>query len=313
MIKIKFVIHKKVQVLKNYTYNDITNISSNTSIICFDNEFDFNNPLFNKFKNNEFNKLIIISNQTKMINNKRLYISNSIKKSFLRNIKNNLLIIINPNVDYENAKFIIKNLIHLKTITQKLHINLNSTFNNELILGIILEGNKTFENDFTVALNALNSLTLRECYIKIYDSVCEFLDNEFSRNNYCEFKDNKCFANRNKTSAQPTMGCCYSFKYSQNPFAKDLLTDVKQCQYLNCATCSIKSISCKLFTCNSLQKKGIKFNTHKILLLDCFFNNKQHLILSKSIFKTKEQIINKLLEKNYEPYFLYYLIGKYRI
>ena len=98
-----------------------------------------------------------------------------------------------------------------------------------------------------------------------------------------------------------------------DPFAKELLTNVKQCQYLNCNKCSIKSISCKLFTCNSLQKKGIKYDTHEILLLDCFFNNKQHLILSKNFFKTKEEIINKLLEKNYEPYFLYYIKGKYRI
>ena len=109
------------------------------------------------------------------------------------------------------------------------------------------------------------------------------------------------------------MGCCYTFKYSPNPFAKELLTNVKQCHFLNCKKCSIKSISCKLFTCKSLQKKGIKFNSHKILLLDCFFNKKQHLILNKNFFKTKDEIINKLLENNYEPYFIYYINKNYII
>jgi len=202
----------------------------------------------------------------------------------------------------------------LKKITTKLNINLKINWNNKPILGIIIGKEKTaFENDIITALFALNEPTLKDCYIKIYDKVCDFLDNEFSKNNYCDFKHNQCFANRNKTSPHSIMGCCYSFKFSPNPFSKDLVTNINQCQFLDCNKCSIKSISCKLFTCRSLKKKGIIFDTHKILLLDCFFNYKQHLILSKNFFKTREEIINKLLEKNRDLYFLYYLKGEYKI
>lgn len=224
------------------------------------------------------------------------------------------MIIINPDNTYEGAKSIIKNLILLKKISVRLNINLNVKWNNKQVLGIIIDRNKaTFEDDIITALFALNEPTLRGCYIKIYNRVCDFLDNEFSKNNYCDFKYNQCFANRNKTSAHSIMGCCYSFKFSPNPFSRDLVTNVKQCQFLNCNKCSIKSISCKLFTCKSLKKKGITFDTHKILLLDCFFNYKQHLILCKNLFRTREEIIDKLLEKNKDLYFLYYLKGKYRI
>ena len=313
MIIIRFTIYKKNHVLRNYTYNDISNIPANTSIICFDNEFNFDNSLFDRFINGEFNKLIIISNQKEHKNYKNLYISKYMHKRFFKGIKGNLVIIINPASTYNEAKSIIKNLIRLRNFSKELNINLNIKLGNSKIYGIILKKETTFENDFITTLTALSEQTLEEIYRKIYDNVCNFLDYEFKKNNYCDFINNQCFANREKTSAHSAMGCCYSFKFSQNPFAKELLNNIKQCQYLNCNKCSIKSISCKLFTCNSLQKKGIKYDTHKILLLDCFFNNKQHLILSKNFFKTKEEIISKLLEKNYEPYFLYYIKGKYRI
>ena len=315
MIKIKLTKIKNY-VLKDYTYDEvinITDISNDTSIICFDNEFNFNNSLFNKFLNREFDKLIIISKQNLEKKYKNLIISKFIKRNFLKNIKGNLIIIMKPSNTYSEAKLLIKNLIALQKICKIFNINKNFTFNNKNMLGIILKNNSSYESDFTTTLLALNEETLEGMYSKIYNQVCDFLDDEFKRNNLCDFKNNQCFANREGTSAHSTMGCCYTFKYSQNPFAKELLTNVKQCQFLDCNRCSIKSISCKLFTCKSLQKRGIKFDSHKILLLDCFFNKKQHLVLNKNFFKTKDEIINKLLENNHEPYFIYYLNGKYRI
>ena len=315
MIKIK-ITKIKNYVLKNYTYDEVTNIptiSNNTSIICFDNEFDFNSSLFNKFFNREFDKLIIISEQNLEEKHKNLNISKYIRRKFFKDITGDLIIIIKPSNTYNEAKLLIKNLIILQKICKKFNITTNFIFNNKNILGIILKNNSPFEADLITTLIALNQPTLKGIYSKIYDQVCDFLDNEFKRNNFCYFINNQCFANRESTSAHSTMGCCYTFKYSPNPFAKELLTNVKQCHFLNCKKCSIKSISCKLFTCKSLQKKGIKFDSHKILLSDCFFNKKQHLILSKNFFKTKDEIINKLLENNYEPYFIYYINKNYII
>ena len=50
----------------------------------------------------------------------------------------------------------------------------------------------------------------------------------------------------------------------------------------------------KLFV-RFLKEKGIKFDLHKILLLGCFFNKKQHSILTSNFFKTEEEIINNLV------------------
>ena len=49
------------------------------------------------------------------------------------------------------------------------------------------------------------------------------------------------------------------------------------------------------------------------ILVQSFFNKKQQLILKYNFFKSKEEILNKLLEENNEPLIIYYLHSKYRI
>ena len=90
------------------------------------------------------------------------------------------------------------------------------------------------------------------------------------------------------------MGCCYSFEYC-NFFETKFIKNIKLCEHLINKTCSTKCITCKLFTCKYLKEKHIKFDTHKILLLDCFFDKKQHLILNSNFFKTREDILNKFI------------------
>ena len=45
----------------------------------------------------------------------------------------------------------------------------------------------------------------------IYNAVCNYLDEEFVKNNYCEFKNDICKAKRN-CKGNVTMGCCHKFK-----------------------------------------------------------------------------------------------------
>ena len=108
------------------------------------------------------------------------------------------------------------------------------------------------------------------------------------------------------------MGCCYSFNYAKLLDFR-LLKDVKLCQYMQNRTCATKNITCKLFTCKYLKEKNIKFDTHKLLLLDCFFNKKQHDIIQSNFFRTREEILQKLQEKNHDLYYWYILRQKYRI
>ena len=58
------------------------------------------------------------------------------------------------------------------------------------------------------------------------------------------------------------------------PFSKLVL-----CEYLNKEnyTCDAKCLPCKLFTCDYLESKGIKFKIKDILLLNVFFNPIQKL------------------------------------
>lgn len=59
-------------------------------------------------------------------------------------------------------------------------------------------------------------------------------------------------------------------------------------------TCGVKCISCKLFTCDYLEKKGIKFRIKDILLLDAFFNPIQKYFIKYMVFTPKEKIIRRL-------------------
>ena len=76
------------------------------------------------------------------------------------------------------------------------------------------------------------------------------------------------------------------------PFSKLVL-----CEYLNKEnyTCDAKCIGCKLFTCNYLEKKGVKFRIKDILVLHVFFNPIQKFIIKYLLFKPKDKILKILM------------------
>ena len=107
------------------------------------------------------------------------------------------------------------------------------------------------QKDFILAINAIFFNTRYERYNYIYDTVCEYLDSYFYEKNLCDFKNNKCGEKKNTSS---TTGCCHHFKYKAlGPLSKLVL-----CEYLkDDYTCGAKCISCKLFTCDYLEKKEL--------------------------------------------------------
>lgn len=144
-------------------------------------------------------------------------------------------------------------------------------------------------------------------YEKIYDEMCDYLDNEFKKNNYCDFQNDKCIANRNGASVHDIMGCCYSFDN------KMIISNVRVCKHLKDKKCEIKCLTCKLFVCKYLKKKGISYNIDNILGEKYKLNKKEKDILKYNFFKTKEEIISKLLKKDNIPYYLWFLLEKYKI
>ena len=72
-----------------------------------------------------------------------------------------------------------------------------------------------------------------------------------------------------------------------------------------------KCITCKLFTCNYLKRKGIKFYIDDFIISD-LFNKKQQLVLKSNFFKTEEEIIDKLIKTKSDklPYLLLNILNK---
>ena len=161
-------------------------------------------------------------------------------------------------------------------------------FLEKKVLVVIITNDFCSKNvmNIVTAINAALISNKEKRYSLIYDIVCDYLDNDFRDNNYCDFKDDVCVAKRNCESKRSTMGCCYHFN-KMGIFGK-----INLCENLVDRACTIKCISCKLFTCDYIKKK---YRIKDIFLLDYFFNPIQKLIIKSNCFKTKEQIMKKLL------------------
>ena len=161
------------------------------------------------------------------------------------------------------------------------------------MLGYVLNYNETKkeQNDFLNAVNAIFYNNRYEMYNYIYDNVCDYLDGFFYGKNYCDFKNNKCGEKINTSS---NIGCCRHYK---NKLLGPLLpNNFTPCEYLKeDHTCSAKCLGCKLFTCDYLRKKGIRFKMKDILLLDVFFNPLQKYYIKVKVFTPKEKILKRLM------------------
>ena len=191
----------------------------------------------------------------------------------------------------KHYKRILRKLLNIKWIISHSKIKIGVSENLKILLGYIInydEENKQ-QNDFILGINAIFYNTKNERYNYIYDTVCDYLDSCFYGKNLCDFQNNKCGEKRNTSSL---IGCCHHFKIK----CLGPLTKLVKCEYLKeDYTCSAKCIGCKLFTCDYLRKKGIKFRIKDILLLDSFFNPIQKYFIKYKVFTPKYKVIKLLL------------------
>lgn len=152
---------------------------------------------------------------------------------------------------------------------------------------LYLDNNNNNDEDIEfkkLSIKTANIKDIKKRYNYIYDEVCNYLDKKFNDENICEFNNNKCISVRNNSHCKESLnGCCYGIK-------RGLCKNFKE------GKCTIKSISCKLFTCRYLKRNNIKFKVNDIPLLKYFFNRKQKFIIDTSIFKDKQEIINLLIK-----------------
>ena len=130
---------------------------------------------------------------------------------------------------------------------------------------------------------AINTKNTEKRYSFIYDNVCEYIDKKYQKCNYCDFKDDICVFFRNNKDICHENGCCYSD--SRGGLCKNLVNN----------SCQIKSISCKLYSCEYLRKRKVNFRMKNIPLIKYFFNIKQKYYIKYSFFKDKDYVINKLI------------------
>ncbi len=188
-------------------------------------------------------------------------------------------------------KKILRKLLFIKSIlNNKTEIGIDE--NGKRILGYLInyDKNNNDHREFIDGISAIFYPTRYERYNYIYDTVCDYLDNNFYGKKLCDFQNNKCVGKRNTSS---NVGCCRHFK------TKILgpLSQLVVCEHLNMEnyTCEAKCISCKLFTCDYLEKKGIKFKMKDILLLNTFFNPLQKYFIKYMVFTPKEKIMKILM------------------
>lgn len=197
------------------------------------------------------------------------------------------------SIDKKISKRIIKKLLRLKN---KINIGFYDKKNKYYIIAKAYnyDINNKFHNDLINSIYAVFKNSINDMYNYIYDTVCDDLDKEFIEKNLCDFRSDKCGEKRNTSCA---VGCCRHYKnkiLGPLPFNKFVV-----CEYLKNKKCSAKCLSCKLFTCNYLNKKGVKFKIHDIFLLDTFFNLIQKFIIKTSVYTPKEKILKKLMFFSY--------------
>lgn len=205
---------------------------------------------------------------------------------------------------------IFKKLIYYK----KNGIKFETLIDKKKVSYIISDYNS---DDILTAFSALSITDEKERIEFLYESLCNQLDAIWSNDNPCDFCDNICEGNKHNASPGSVDGCCYSFEYPKHIlFSSSFTKNLQKCKFLDSEhkRCSIKNISCKLYVCSYLKKsKNFNISISDFLLIDAFFSKKQKLILQYNFFRTQEEIIDKLLEKNITPYFIYYWRNLYRI
>lgn len=290
-------INKKVLVYNHINEKIIDDISTYTDIITFDKYYTNKNVIMTEF---------LYANKGRKVSTR-----SKISRNDLKRLSKRIFLIIKIYDDYNYIKFVIKSLIILKKLCEELKINIGVSTKNGICIANI-QNESIYFDDIVSAIKSIYMYNEQEQHEFIYDTVCNYLDSKFRENSFCDFKKDKCIASRNRQTFHDKMGCCYSFEYAAF-WSTQFIKDVKLCEHMKNKECDTKCISCKMFTCKYLKEKNIQFHTRNILLLDCFFNKKQKLILEQNFFKTREEILQKLREKNNSLYIWYLLKKKYLI
>ena len=206
-------------------------------------------------------------------------------------------------IDFSSTKLdihVAKRLVRkIKRISKYIAKNTNKVGiqqDKKIIIGNIIGLDKQYANDILTSLVITLIKDKKEKYNYLYDNICWYLDNEFAKNNYCGFKNNKCIAI--KPESTNCYCCCWHFKNKRFGALYQSAKTMVPCEYFddNKKTCSTKCIRCKLVSCPAVKKKGGKFTIWNVLLIKYYFNIVQKTIVLCTPY-TKKEIILKWINR----------------
>ena len=140
------------------------------------------------------------------------------------------------------------------------------------------------EDQIKKAIKIIKIKDKKEQASYIYDEIYNYLDSDFISNNYCDFINNRCVAQRHHCfyPISKKDGCCFM--------------KIKKCIHLKeNGSCNVKCLACRLYSCPYLTKKGINYFARDFVLLKAFFNKKQRNHLVFDFYEDKDIVLNKLL------------------
>lgn len=141
------------------------------------------------------------------------------------------------------------------------------------------------EEQLKKAISIINIDSDKKRYEKIYDEIYSYLKKDFVANNYCDFKNNKCVAQRhfNFYPINRKNGCCFK--------------QVKTCPHLQKGgSCNVECMACRLFSCPYLSKRGIGYFGSEFILLKAFLNKKQRKHFVFDFYKSKSSVLKSVSE-----------------
>lgn len=138
------------------------------------------------------------------------------------------------------------------------------------------------EEQLKKAIEIINITDAKNRIKKIYEYIYNYLKKDFVENRYCDFKKNKCVAQRHFTiyPINRKNGCCF--------------TKIRKCPHLEKGECKVECVACRLYSCPYLTKRGIGYYGNEFILLKAFYTKKQRHNLIFKFYKPKEKVLEKL-------------------
>ena len=229
---------------------------------------------------------------------------NNIKKTNYLNADGyNWLILKKYNKIVFNIKFEkndIKNTIKVIKKIKK-YFKICNLFNKKI--GIEINDKNIFANIDTIdnksnlyfsIISALEAMTIKDRKERqrfVYKKACTYLDKEIVNTNVCGFNNDKCSV---KANTDCTMGCCHHYPHKRTGIFRN--EKLQLCEYQINKICTANCITCKMYMCPEMERKGYKYNVFNVPLINCFFNIIQKSIISVSFFTTEDKIM-KIINK----------------